>query len=292
MSTLFRSVSKVASSVAEVSSAASDLAEASANATLTVARATFDVLSTTATAAEEAWRGVDLLNVELHRSAIRVTGRDCAALSDWAIAGGGGSIPVTVRADLAAVIASVTSSVTSIEQIGDHFSIHGHFHTYQVRARSLRDGSCAAAVIITNSTFVVEWMFALWEIVGFSPKSQSKLAIAQLWGCLQAMKPLPVNFLLIDDHTAKGLGAAATVAAAPRPPTPWAVIFLTVLWVFTMAFCTNWKNVFNAFKSCRSRYQRVESREKQLEPSVIASGRRSASPERDALLIDEGYVVQ
>ena len=210
------------------------------------------------------------------------------ALQIGLVVGGGGSIPTTVSGELASVIASVSQTVTAIEQLGDHFSIHGHFHTFHVRARSLKDGSCAAAVIVTNSTFSVEWMFALWDVVGFSPKTQAKYVVAQLWECLHAMKPLPSDFLILDDDTVRGLGAPPT----PRQTSSRMVVGMSLLWIATVAYFADWPGLRLGFRECRSRRARAVSHRDRSRPPLHEAPRgRSTSPERSTFYENEYIVV-
>ena len=167
----FTSFSRAARSVADVAEAAGEVVEAGANATVQAAHAALEAVSTTTYVAEEIWRGVDLRRVEMHRSAVKVRGLDCGAIATWIENGGGGSVPTSLSSHLSKMIATVTESVPELQHHGDRFSVLGWFHTYQIRVRRRLDGSCVAAVLITTSSFDLEWMMPAWDVLGFDPDS-------------------------------------------------------------------------------------------------------------------------
>ncbi len=198
----FTSFSREARSVADVAEAAGEMVEAGANATVQAAHAALEAVSTTTYVAEEIWRGVDLRHVEMHRSAVKVRGLDCGAIATRIEDGGGGSVPSSLSSHLSKMIATVTESVPELQHHGDRFSVLGWFHTYQIRVRRRLDGSCVAAVLITNSSFDLEWMMPAWDALGFDPDSQSKQVIKQLYSALHELEPAPTGFWTLDDHSA------------------------------------------------------------------------------------------
>ena len=200
----FTSLSRAARSVADLTEAAGEVAEAGAQATVLIAKESIRALSTTVDVAEELWRGVDLQDVHMHRSAVRATGADCKLVADWVESGGGCTVPQTLQGDLAALIGSVSRSVFEVEQHGDRFWAEGKFVTFYLRARWRRDGTCTAAFIVTNTSFTPVWMgsyCSYWEVFGFSPQSQSQQIVSKLYDALSTLKPPPADFLVIDDDT-------------------------------------------------------------------------------------------
>ncbi len=197
----FTSLARAARSVADVTEAAGEVAEAGAQATVLVAKESIRALSTTVDVVEELWRGIDLEDVHMHRSAVRATGADCKLVADWVESGGGCTVPQTLQGDLAALIGSVSRSVFEVDQHGDRFWAEGRFVTFHLRARWRRDGTCTTAFIVTNTTFTPVWMGSYWEVFGFSPRSQSQQIISKLYKALSTLKPPPVGFFVIDDDT-------------------------------------------------------------------------------------------
>ncbi len=175
--------------------------EVGANATVHVARETVRVLATTADLADELWRGIDLIDMEMHRAAVRAMGTDCEGLANWVSLGGGNSVPLALRSDLAELIASVTHSVFDVEQQRDRFWAQGRFLTFHLRARWRRAGSCVTTFVVANTTFVPVWMGYYWDVMGFSPQSQSRQIIVKLYEALALLEKPPKDLLVIDDDT-------------------------------------------------------------------------------------------
>ena len=113
---------------------------------------------------------------------------DCEELANGVSLGGGNSVPLALRSDLAELIASVTHSVFDVEQQGDRFWAQGRFLTFHLRARWRRDGSCVTTVVVADTTFVPVWIGSHGDATGPSPQSQPRQVIVKLYEALARLE--------------------------------------------------------------------------------------------------------
>ena len=198
---VFAGFGKASLAVAEVGEAAGNLASASANATVAITGVAVDAVVVAASAAEEAWRGIDVLNLSLTRQTCRAVGVSSYALSSWVEAGANGAFPATVAPMLGNLVHDVSYWVPAVEHTTEQFDITGTFWHYWMRCRYREDGSSVMAAWVINATFVTQWSNPLWEHLGVRVDAESRRVVEKIRLSVDKLRPLPANFGAVDDAT-------------------------------------------------------------------------------------------
>jgi hypothetical protein len=198
---VFAGFGKASLAVAEVGEAAGNLASASANATVAITGVAVDAVVVAASAAEEAWRGIDVLNLSLTRQTCRAVGVNSHALSSWVEAGADGAFPATVAPMLGNLVHNVSYWVPVIEHTTEQFDITGTFWHYWMRCRYRDDGSSVMAAWVINATFNTQWSNPLWEHLGVRVDAESRRVVEKIRLSVDKLRPLPANFGAVDDAT-------------------------------------------------------------------------------------------
>ncbi len=144
-----------------------------------------EALSTAQHAAGEFLYGVDLLEVTVHRTSLKMAGLSSSRLTDWLRRRD--DIPAQARAWFADQVADVSTGVPSF-QASD-----------EIRVRRRCDGSAAAALTLAIVEFSPSWVNPGWELLGFDVGSEHTQIVDQLKKSLAKLKEIHHSALAIDD---------------------------------------------------------------------------------------------
>ena len=194
-----KGIDEAGKAIAEVSQAAGSLAGASANATAAVAGVAVGAVSTAQHAAEELWKGVDLLNVTFDRDANKVVAQTPAELSFWFLRGANGNLDAAHLPWFASVASNISKGVPTVSASTVHFDSRGTFCQLYMKGRMRADGSVAAVMLVVNSSFVPQWSCPFWGFLGFEIYSQSDRIIGLFGELVADLEPLDAHRLAIDE---------------------------------------------------------------------------------------------
>ncbi len=110
-----------------VAAAAGTVAEAGANISVEVAHATLAALSTSKSVADDAWQGVDLVNITAASGVVRVAAVSALDLGSWVEHGGGGAVPMVMAPGLARQIRSLHRGLPQLDFANASYDEHGTY---------------------------------------------------------------------------------------------------------------------------------------------------------------------
>ena len=194
-------VAKATDAVAEVSVAAGNLAGATANATVAVTGLALEAVVVATSAAEEAYRGVDVLDMMAQRTTCKAVGNSPGNLSLWVSGGADGALSSAVVPPIAGLVRTLSVGVPSKEISSEKFDVHGNFWQFSARARLRTDGSAVMAAWVVNVSFATQWTNPIWEGWGFRIDAESQRIIDRMKKSLEKLGPLPAVFYALDDQT-------------------------------------------------------------------------------------------
>ena len=196
---LFDGLANASYALAGVSAAAGNLAGAGANVTVAFSTVGVEIVNTATNAAHEAWQGIDLFNVSIHRTTIKIAGDSGGHIVQWILARD--DLPGPVVRFCARQVMLLTKHVPVLEANDDLMLFNGSYIMLHVRTRVRSDGSVAFAAVIQTSVFQAVWVNPGWDILGFLVESELTQIVAQLRSAVASMGSDDAKALAIDDHT-------------------------------------------------------------------------------------------
>ena len=124
---LGKGVNAAATLAVGVAAAAGTVAEAGANISVEVARATLAATSTSKSVADDAWQGVDLVNITAASGVVRVAAVSALGLGNWVEHGGGGAGPMAMAPGLARQIRSLHRGLPQLDFANASYDEHGTY---------------------------------------------------------------------------------------------------------------------------------------------------------------------
>ena len=183
--------------VSSITQAAGSVLSAGANASIAVSTIAVDALATSVSAVDEVWRGVDVLNVSLHRSAGKAVAHTAADLCMHLLTQG--QIPHRAQKALVRSLANTSSAVPIVVRQDDYFNVGGEYTVWWLAARVRNDKSLAAAYWVINVTFQAQWANPAWDILGFRIETESARIVEGLSRVFMRLPALPDAVLAIDE---------------------------------------------------------------------------------------------
>ncbi len=187
----------VSKAAGDITGAAGQLASAGANITIKVSSMGIEALSTAQHAAGEFLYGVDLLEVTVHRTSLKMAGLSSSRLTEWLRRRD--DIPAQARTWFADQVADVSTGVPSFQASDEMLLINGSYSQLWIRVRRRCDGSAAAALTLAIVEFSPSWANPGWELLGFDVGSEHTQIVDQLKKSLAKLKEIHHNVLAIDD---------------------------------------------------------------------------------------------
>ena len=187
----------VSKAAGDITGAAGQLASAGANVTIKVSSMGIEALSTAQHAAGEFLYGVDLLEVTVHRTSLKMAGLSSSRLTEWLRRRD--DIPAQARTWFADQVADVSTGVPSFQASDEMLLINGSYSQLWIRVRRRCDGSAAAALTLAIVEFSPSWANPGWELLGFDVGSEHTQIVDQLKKSLAKLKEIHHNVLAIDD---------------------------------------------------------------------------------------------
>ena len=230
-------VAKATDAVAEVSLAAGNLAGATANATVAVTGVAVEAIVVATSAADEAYRGVDVLDLQAQRTTCKAIGNSPANLSLWVLGGADGAVSGAVSQPISSLVRSLTRGVPAKEVSSEKFDVHGNFWQFCARAKLRTDGSAAVAAWVVNASFTTQWTNPFWHGWGFRIDAESARIIDRMKKSLVKLGPVPSSLFVLDDATLLeelGIGLFILPDLPPRTSFRW-VCFTVCLFGMVIA---------------------------------------------------------
>ncbi len=158
-----------------------------------------EIVNTATNAAHEAWQGIDLFNVSIHRTTIKIAGDSGGHIAQWILARN--DFPGPVVRFYARQVKLLTKHVHVLEANDDLILLNGSYIVLHVRTRVRSDGSVAFAAVIQTSVFQAVWANPGWDILGFLVESELTQIVSQLRSAVVSLGADDAKALAIDDHT-------------------------------------------------------------------------------------------
>ena len=178
---------------------ASTALDAGSNITISVASAAYAALSVSKSVADDAYSGVDLVDVSAQSGVIRAAGSSSGALAEWVRAGGGGTLLPPLAAAMASPVASVTARVPVVQF--SNSTIDGiHFHRWYGHARLLPSGYFAFAAVVVHIEFKVKWCNQVWTYFGFEADLQYTRILRNFHAVADSLQAAPEHLLHLSDE--------------------------------------------------------------------------------------------
>ena len=145
---LGRGVNAAANLADDVASAAGTVTEVGANITVEVAELAVRALSKSKSLVDDAYAGVDIINVNATTSTIRIAAVSPGDLADWVVAGGGGHVPDQAAVTVGPLLRTIHHRLPLLDFGNASFEERGVFHRWIGKAKVLKSGYSALALSI------------------------------------------------------------------------------------------------------------------------------------------------
>ncbi len=196
---LGRGVNAAANLADDVVSAAGTVTEVGANITVEVADLAVRALSKSKSLVDDAYAGVDIINVNATTSTIRIAAVSPGDLADWVVAGGGGHVPARAAATVGPLLRTIHHRLPLLDFGNASFEERGVFHRWTGKAKVLNSGYSALALSIICVEFDVEWSFFFWEMLEFDARRMHSRVLRNIDALLvDVPSPSPELFVLTD----------------------------------------------------------------------------------------------
>ncbi len=195
---LDRGVNAAANLADDVVSAAGTVTEVGANITVEVADLAVRALSKSKSLVDDAYAGVDVINVNATTSIIRIAALSSGDLADWVVAGGGGHVPDQAASTVGPLLRTMHPRLPLLDFGNASFEERGVFHRWTGKAKVLVSGYSALALSITRVDFDVEWSFFFWEMLSDARRMHSRV-LRNIDALLADVPPPPAELFVLTD---------------------------------------------------------------------------------------------
>ena len=184
-----------------VAAAAGTVAEAGANISVEVAHATLAAMSTSKSVADNAWQGVDLVNITAASGVVRVAAVSTLGLGNWVEHGGGGAVPKVMAPGLARQIRVLHRGLPQLDFANASYDEHGAYLRRRGKVKHLRSNFVALVVSVASVDFHVRWANQFWELFEFDPYRQHPQVLRSLDAVIDSLEPPPEDLMTLDDSS-------------------------------------------------------------------------------------------
>ena len=197
-----------------VAAAAGTVAEAGANISVEVAHATLAALSTSKSVADDAWQGVDLVNITAASGVVRVAAVSALDLGSWVEHGGGGAVPMVMAPGLARQIRALHRGLPQLDFGNASYDEQGAYLRWRGKVKHLRSNFVALAVSVASVDFHVRWANRFWELFEFDPYRQHPQVLRSLDVVIDSLEPPPEDLMTLDGSS---VDASSLPVLKPSP---------------------------------------------------------------------------
>ena len=186
----------------EVAAATANLIRTGVNFTDHASNVVFSSSSGVLNLIHEAWRGIDLLDVNVTRKWGRVSGESPEDLASWVESTEGGAVINMYNDDrsrFSAAIRSLTPEVLEFETSSDRLETAGSYSMVRLQVATLPSGNVGASWVSTRLTFKLGWANPLWEAFRASFEAESVQIMAMITVLLHELPPINVADLALDE---------------------------------------------------------------------------------------------
>ena len=151
---------------------------------------------------EEAWAGIDLLELKAVRDGGRLVADDALGLAAFLDSGGGRALwrgNAACVAQAQEVLRAVAVERPAIARRDSRFEAAGLYHESLVEVRLLDSGWLAVRWEVANVTFSPRWSNPLWELAGFVPEAETPAIQARLHAALAQLGSASPVVSSLDD---------------------------------------------------------------------------------------------
>ena len=151
---------------------------------------------------EEAWAGIDLLELKSVRDGGRLVADDAQGLAAFLDSSGGRALwrgNAACVAQAQEVLRAVAVERPAIARRDSRFEAAGLYHESLVEVRLLDSGWLAVRWEVANVTFSPRWSNPLWELAGFVPEAETPAIQARLHAALAQLGSASPVVSSLDD---------------------------------------------------------------------------------------------
>ncbi len=188
---------RLLASFATLSEAAGEVVVAGANVTTAFTTFTVRALATIGSTADDFWRGVDLLDVSIHRSTAKMVGRSADHLVPWLEKKH--EYPLSAREWYIQQVRSVDFGVPALQANDEMLHANGSYLQTFIHVRLRGDSSVVVAIVLQVAEYDAQWSNVGWELLGFHTQSEVEQIVGRLRNTLNKWGNVPTELLAIDD---------------------------------------------------------------------------------------------
>ena len=148
---------------------------------------------------DDAYAGVDIINVNATTSTIRIAAVSPGDLADWVVAGGGGHVPARAAATVGPLLRTIHHRLPLLDFGNASFEERGVFHGRTGKAKVLNSGYSALALSIICVEFDVEWSFFFPEMLEFDARRMHSRVLRNIDALLGDVPPPSAELFVLTD---------------------------------------------------------------------------------------------